>query len=238
MAMSTERKSWICTTIDTPGGKRGSELVILANLEGVADREKLWQPGTSLRVRFMQGEAELHDRVIATARAWLVPGVKLDIAKAQPGEKAHVRIAFNENSGSWSAVGTDSLLYPPAQPSMNLGWARLDTPEKDFSSVVIHEFGHALGLLHEHNHPGATIRWNKAAVNTDLSGAPNNWDQETIDFNVFAAFDKSKVITTDFDAASVMIYTVPAHWTLDGTAFMPSWKLSAGDAETIRLLYG
>ena len=35
-----------------------------------------------------------------------------------------------------------------------------------------------------------------------------------------------------------MIYTIPAHWTLDGTAFMPSWKLSAGDAETIRLLYG
>ena len=103
--------------------------------------------------------------------------------------------------------------------------------------MVIHEFGHALGLLHEHNHPAAKIRWNKAAVNADLSGEPNNWDQETIDFNVFAAFDKSKVITTDFDAASVMIYTIPAHWTLDGRAFMPSWKLSAGDAETIRLLY-
>lgn len=236
--MSHERKSWICTTIDTPGGMRGSTAVAMAALEGVGDRRKLWPTGSTLRVGFLQGEAALQARVIAAARAWLVPGVKLDIVAAQPDEQAHIRVDFNTNSGSWSAVGTDSLLYAPAQATMNLGWARLDTPEQDFSSVVIHEFGHALGLLHEHNHPAVRIRWNKAAVIADLSGPPNNWSQDTIDFNVFAAFEASEVITTDFDAASVMIYTIPAHWTLDGQAFMPSWKLSDGDAETIRVLYG
>jgi hypothetical protein len=236
--MHTERKSWICTTIEAPGGLRPSAVLQMAALEGVADRAKLWTPGSALRVRFLQGEPALHERVLAAARAWLVPGVKLDIALAQPDEQAHIRIAFADNGGSWSAVGTDSLLYPPAQPSMNLGWARLDTPEADFSSVVIHEFGHALGLLHEHNHPEARIAWNKAAVYADLGGEPNWWDRKTIDWNVFQAFDASTVITTDFDAASVMIYTIPAHWTTNGRAFMPSPKLSAGDAETIRVLYG
>ena len=45
------------------------------------------------------------------------------------------------------------------------------------------------------------------------------------------------MITTDFDQASVMIYTVPAQWTVDGKSFMPSWTLSPGDVATIRKLY-
>jgi hypothetical protein len=100
--MSAERESRICTAVDAPGGKRGSEGAIVATLEGIADREKLWHPGTTLSVRFLRGEAALHDRVMAAARAWLVPNVRPDIVQAGQGEKAHVRSDFNENGGSWS----------------------------------------------------------------------------------------------------------------------------------------
>ena len=77
-----------------------------------------------------------------------------------------------------------------------------------------------------------------AAVRADLSGDPNFWDDATIESNVFAKFEASEVIVTDFDKVSVMIYTVPPHWTTNGKSFMPSWKLSAGDAATIKKLYG
>lgn len=238
--MTDERRTWICSTIDVAGGARSSAppSARAGALEGIAQRGKLWKKDTVLRVRFLEGEPALHTRVLKAARSWLVEGVRLDIVAAGPGEKAQIRVAFAEKKGSWSAVGNDSLTYHPSQPTMNLGWARLDTAEKDFSSVVIHEFGHALGLLHEHNHPEAKIRWNKPAVEADLSGDPNWWDQETIEFNVYEAYQNSEVITTDFDAASVMIYTIPASWTIDGRSFMPSWKLSAGDATTICQLYG
>ena len=234
--MST-RKQWICTAIDTPGGKRVQGSPTVAVPMGMADRNKTWDKGTTLRVRFLQGEPALHTRVIDAARSWLVSDVKLDLVPAAAGEAAQIRIAFDPHRGSWSYVGLDNLGILPSQPTMNLGWAALDTPDEDFSSVVIHEFGHALGLLHEHNHPQALISWNRPAVYADLEGEPNFWDKSTIDANVFAKFDESTVITTDFDKASVMIYTIPSNWTTDGRSFMPSPKLSDGDAATIRRLY-
>ncbi len=232
--MGTERRNWYCTTID----RRAAESAVGAGLEGVASRAQRWKRGTVLRVRFLQGKADLHARVLASARQWLVPGVQLDIVAAKASEAAQIRITFEDGDGSWSYIGKENLLIQPSKPTMNLGWATMATPQDDFDSVVIHEFGHALGLLHEHNHPLAKIQWNKPAVNADLSGPPNEWDAATIHGNVYAAFDESDVITTDFDAASVMIYPIPPSWTIDGSSFIPSPRLSEGDKAMILRLYG
>src|SRR3546814_14969414 len=86
---------------------------------------------------------------------------------------AQVRIAFNDD-GAWSYVGTDALGIPANQPTMNFGW--LD------QGVVQHEFGHMIGMIHEHQNPRDNpIQWNKPAVNAALGGPPNNWDQDPID---------------------------------------------------------
>lgn len=235
--MSEQRKQWICTAVDIDGGQRVAGSPTQLTPMGVAAKNKLWPPGTVLKVRFLQGEPALHERVLQAAQSWFLEGVRLQLAPAAANEAGHIRIAFDPAGGSWSYVGTDARGIRSSQATMNLGWATLDTAEQDFSSVVIHEFGHALGLLHEHNHPGALVEWDKAAVRADLGGSPNFWDEATIAHNVFAKFDASTTIATDFDSASVMIYTIPAHWTSNGKSFMPSWKLSAGDAATIRKLY-
>jgi len=54
-------------------------------------------------------------------------------------------------------VGAQSLLIPRTQATVVLGWVREASAIDELESVVLHEFGHALGLLHEHNNPDGDI---------------------------------------------------------------------------------
>lgn len=56
-----------------------------------------------------------------------------------------------------SAIGTDARLpcYKERQ-TMNLGWVDERT--------ILHETGHALGLVHEHQHPEGKIDWDMQKV--------------------------------------------------------------------------
>lgn len=66
---------------------------------------------------------------------------------------------FNVDSpgGSWSYIGTDAITIPVESFTMNFGF--MDQP------TVMHEFGHALGLIHEHQSPfKGGFEWNKKEV--------------------------------------------------------------------------
>lgn len=64
-----------------------------------------------------------------------------------------IRIGFDPNGGSWSFVGKENNSVEPGKPTMNLGWLSGDQITIDEQSVILHEFGHAIGLGHEHQSP-------------------------------------------------------------------------------------
>jgi hypothetical protein len=99
---------------------------------------------------------------------------------------------------------------------MNYGWLTPDSPDSELRRVVLHEFGHALGLIHEHQNPNDPIPWNKPAVYADLGGPPNNWDTDKIDNNMFKAYDPEDLGATPVDPDSIMMYPIPASWTIGG----------------------
>jgi len=183
------------------------------------DWAKLWDVGQTLRIRFMDGTAEQQAVVRKFAPQWaehanlkLVFGTDLN---------SEIRITFDESDGAWSYIGTDCKSIPSTEPTMNLGWQD--------EGVVLHEFGHAIGLIHEHETPINGIKWNKKQVYDDLSGPPNNWSKDTIDHNMFHVYDKSQINGTSLDKKSIMLYEIPANWTVDGWSSKANEVLSAVD---------
>jgi hypothetical protein len=102
---------------------------------------------------------------------------------------------------------------------------------------VLHEFGHALGLIHEHQSPASGIPWNRDAVYTSLSGSPNYWDRQTIDANLFQAYDQAETNYTRTDPDSIMMYPIPPSWTDGKYTVGLNSALSRTDLEFIRQIY-
>lgn len=120
---------------------------------------------------------------------------------------------------------------------MNLGWLTRGTADDEYARVVQHEFGHALGCLHEHQNPAASINWNVEAVYRYYMGPPNNWSKEDVDSNLFEAYARDKTQFTDFDRKSIMIYAIPPQHTLDGYTVSTNSKLSRTDIDFIATAY-
>lgn len=188
-------------------------------LRAISPIGKTWMNGTTLHVRFIGGTAQQK----ATAReqaGWWSDACNLTFAfDDAPG--AEIRIAFNSDDGAWSYVGTDCRGIPADQPTMNLGF--LD------GGTAGHEFGHAIGLAHEHQNPQGGIQWNEEVVIRELSQSPNFWDEATARHNVLRKYTVDQINGTAFDPDSIMLYFFPASWTLNGIATKANEVLSAMD---------
>jgi serralysin len=158
----------------------------------------------------------------------------LDFSNAQD---APIRISFQQK-GSWSTIGTTcKQISDRTRPTMNFGWLTPSTADQEVHRVVLHEFGHAMGLIHEHQNPAGGIKWNKPEVIRELSGPPNNWTPQQIDLNMFQPYDKNETNYTQTDGKSIMMYSIPANWTLDGFTVGLNTELSPTDKQFIAQQY-
>ena len=101
--------------------------------------------------------------------------------------------------------------------------------------TTTHEFGHALGLLHEQSYPRG-INWNKDTV-YKYYAKYQGWDKEKVDFNVLEASDFFYTNGTSYDPASIMHYPVEAWQTTDGYTVGQNKNISEGDKKIIAALY-
>ncbi len=127
--------------------------------------------------------------------------------------------------------------FPKSEPTINFGWLKPGLAAEEYSGVVLHEFGHALGMIHEHQSPCGGMQWNEAAVIADLSGPPYYWSESTIHINVFNRYSQEQSNFSDFDPKSIMLYTFPKHWAVGELEFPRNTELSEVDKAFIRKCY-
>lgn len=165
------------------------------------------------------------------------------ICDPQDGSINHIRVGYDQ-VGYWSMVGQDSIhLAPQTKKSMNLEAFDVDPPDQvEFRRVVLHEFGHALGLQHEHQNPMSQCEsefdWDR--LYRYFEGPPNYWNKELVDFNMRKIHEPG-LAAEEFDRDSIMLYTFPPDYFVKADAspcFAPSnSRLSEGDRHIMERMY-
>jgi len=212
---------------------RGTDPLTASAEELALAWRRQWQPGQELRVRFLDGDRALHRRVEEHATAWL-SFANLGFRFGQQA-RSEVRVTFT-GSGFWSQVGTDSLRVAQDDPTMQLGGLRADSDEVVLRRTVLHEFGHALGCIHEQASPAAQIPWDDAKVYA-FYREWQGWDQRTTYENVLRRYSAAELRFTAHDPRSIMQYPVPAELTLGGFSVPWNDDLSEGDRSFIARMY-
>lgn len=200
---------------------------------GLADNYYLWDNGKTLYIKFLSGSKAMQDKVKAVAKEWeRYANLKFEFVTTGA---SNIRVNLDNKGGHNSVVGNLASSVPDDERTMNFDTTDFKT-YATMRRTVLHEFGHSIGLLHEHYSPVAGIPWNKEAVYTELKKT-QGWSKETVDVNLFQQYNVTYTNGTKYDKKSIMHYPVFARWTTNG--FNVDWNndLSEGDIELISLLY-
>ncbi|GHC49135.1 M12 family metallopeptidase [Streptomyces violaceochromogenes] len=224
-------------------------------LSALASGRRMWVNGTVLHYWFFDGDSdasvipvpgrgmtrrvswagaeEQRDVVRAGFREWQDLGIGITFAEVGDRSEAELRIGFQAGDGSWSRVGREALPAGRRERTMNFGWDLTAPGER---GTALHQIGHALGLLHEHQSPFAAIHWDDEAVYAELAGPPHHWSRERTHYNILRKLGPDEVGGSVWDPQSIMGFPFPPGLILEPEQYRgglnPPGTLSAADKES------
>lgn len=200
---------------------------------GVGLVSNFWTPGRTLKIAFMEGApTALQHAVFQVACQWLeYANLKFEHVDDPAQAEITIEMLPPDEGINYAWPGTEALL-PEAKPTMKLSVLE-DDP--NFARTVLHEFGHVLGALHEHQHPDASIPWDEERLITyysELGLSAAHVREQFLD-----KFERSKTYHTQYDLKSVMHYAVDPMFTLDGWSTEGNHAISEKDKTFMRIVY-
>ncbi len=203
------------------------------------ETSKMWSPGQTINVHMYpltSGSAFMLEKLKFYARQWeAVANIKFNFV--DNAAEGTIRIFFGPDGQNWSLIGRDALFASANEYTMHFGSFTNFTREDEYKRIILHEFGHALGFIHEHQAPGAGIQWDKEKVYAALALPPDSWPRERVDQNVFQKYDASTTNFSQYDPSSIMHYWIDPEWTLDGSSVPRNVNLSPTDIAFAREVY-
>jgi hypothetical protein len=169
---------------------------------------------------------EIKKKIQTYASEWTKYAKKVRFVFVDDVTQADVRISLHDTNISWAIPAEYCIYHPTNQPTMNLAITDA-TPDQEVKSVVLHEFGHVLGLKDEHQHPKSKVKWNG---DLEIPG----WKDDLIETQLMQRYDIRQTQFESFDFESIMIAPVPVEWTTDGIGVDWSKGLTEGDIKFAR----
>lgn len=203
-----------------------------------AETLKMWNPGETIKVYLNpnNGSEQQRSLVKKYAKQWeSIANIKFDFD--QTFSSAQIRVNFNSNKRYWSWVGRDVLSNPLREYTMHFGFADGTVPELQMTAIILHEFGHALGFIHEHQSPAAGISWDRERVYQVFAEEPNKWSRADVDINIFNKYSTISTNYSAYDRYSIMHYEIPAALTTNGVGTPFNYTFSQQDRQYARDLY-
>jgi hypothetical protein len=197
------------------------------NERGIYSSLFRWPMGQEvINVCFIGGTAQQRQVVVDIASQWMkVEGARIPFKFHSDPSRAntctgkvefdHIRVGFEPNGTIWSALGKQSVVapekFPLAKPSMNFGFKQEMRPSRTVRRSILHEFGHALGLEHEHQNPNFECwpnEYNRAEVMKGLA-RDLNLDPTDIEAQMVVLNKPGDLVARGFDRSSIMFYAFP-----------------------------
>jgi serralysin len=192
-----------------------------------------WKAGDTIPVYFLNGTKETKALIKHYAREWEKYGnFKFHFHKGRKtGNAQSINIHIQAPHERRQGICGTALLgagFTDNRPAMRLEC--LD------SRVILHEFGHSLGLYHEQNNPNIRNFLNREEAYRFFQNS-YGYSRKFLDDNIFNLKTSKRYDWSEFDKSSIMIYTIPGNVFLDGKPSLRNVFLSKGDHATIRRIY-
>lgn len=189
--------------------------------------------------KFLGNPTELQKKYFRTYLMEWMSYANLTFKEVTSSSKADVRVKFadgvTDKGGNWSYVGSDARLVSQSEPTIHFQYLDENYNQSIWSRKMLHEMGHMLGLVHEHQSPNSTVAFDTNEVYK--WGRTQGWSDEETNQNVLMKYSSSSVTATSFDPNSIMLYALPAKCYKSKKAPVENYLLSQSDKDMIRNMY-